>query len=140
MTIIMPRPRTRAMTPGMEAAERAADHADREHSPFFWSANALEHVRVYAETHPGPFMGEDVRQWATDEGFPSAPTHRAWGAVMARAKRMGYIRRVGAKMTENTNMRSHGTYSALWVSLICGEQIEPCCPTCFRPFDVTAGR
>jgi hypothetical protein len=91
--------------------ERAVEHAD--HAVDGWSDWALEAVRQYASRHPDdPFLTEDVRDWAWKRGLPKAPDDRAWGAVMQRARRAGYIGNVGYRSARSSNLSP----KILWTS------------------------
>lgn len=89
--------------------ERAVDHADREIPS--WSDVALEYVRQYARNH-GEFLSEEPRQYAESRGLPDPPDKRAWGAVMLRAARAGYIRKIG--YAQANDPRVHGSINTLW--------------------------
>jgi len=91
--------------------ERSVEHADQVMDG--WSDWALEAVRQYAGGHPDPFLTEDVRDWAAKRGLPKPPDDRAWGAVMQRAKRAGYIDNVGYGSARSSNLSP----KILWVSI-----------------------
>lgn len=92
---------------GHEAAEKAADHAERQEPG--WKDMAFEafcaHGRVAIE-----FTTEDVRLAFPD--LPPAPDQRAWGAVALRAKKDGMVQHVRyVKMKERHN---HAAPKSLW--------------------------
>lgn len=98
---------------GHAAADSAARHADRVSKD--WSDQALEMLRWYSLTHPD-VMAEDVRQFATALGLPKPPELRAWGAVMLRGKRAGFIKHAG--WTTAKDPRVHSNPVGTWKSLV----------------------
>jgi hypothetical protein len=92
---------------GDDGASRAARHADDE-SPN-WTSVAVEHVRAYARRFDS-FVAEDVRWYAEIHGFPPAPTARAWGSVMKRARKEGIITADGYAPAVSSN----GGPKTLW--------------------------
>lgn len=89
---------------------RAEDHAERE-SPG-WSDRALGMLRQYAAEIGGRFQAEDVRAFAKARGLEDAPSARAWGGVIVRARRMGVIKFVGYENVKNK--LAHATPAAVW--------------------------
>ena len=57
-----------------------------------WVYAALEYVRTFNREQ---FLAEDVRRYAENDGLPLPPSKRAWGGVIVRAKKLGYIKRIG---------------------------------------------
>jgi hypothetical protein len=95
-----------------QAAQLAADHADRVHDG--WSDMALRAFREYAETHE-MFATEDVI--AASPQVPSAPDARAWGHIVRKAKREGMI--VKSDRTRPTkHAHAHGRDVKVWRSNI----------------------
>ncbi len=80
----------------------SVDHADRE--VIGWSDEAVALVRLFAVGHIGEFLTENVREWAYASGLPLPPDGRAWGAVMRRAERFGYVRAVGYRAARSSNL------------------------------------
>lgn len=95
------------------AIERAGAHADAT-SPE-WRDRALSLVRDYAMTH-AELIGESVREHAESIGFPTPPDKRAWGSVMVRAAKAGYVRKVGWTTASAPNV--HKNPVSLWRSLL----------------------
>lgn len=96
----------------VEGAERAAAHADRVTPK--WSDIALEYLRAFMRAKGrAAFMTEDVRM-AADRGtyVPPAPDARAWGAVILRAKRLGWL--VHAGYAPNKDPSCHGSPKSVW--------------------------
>lgn len=98
---------------GHAAADAAARRADRVSED--WSDRALEVLRVYCLSHPD-VMSEDVRQAADAQDLPKPPELRAWGAVMLRGKRAGFIEHAG--FTRAKDPRVHSNPVGTWKSLI----------------------
>lgn len=78
-----------------------------------WNLVASEALIEYVSTHSGPFMIEDVREWARK--VPVPPSNRAWGAVVLQAARNGLIKKVGYGVTMNP--RSHRTPATMWMAV-----------------------
>lgn len=92
----------------------AADHADAVDPN--WTNRAFGMLEQYARTHY-EFMGEDVRQWAHDEGgLPLPPDGRAWGFVIVRGLKEGLYECVGYRKTRIPP--AHATPRAIWRSAI----------------------
>jgi len=89
---------------GMEQAEDAAISRVRD-----WPEQALQYIKDYPGTQ---FMTEEVRVWAYKMGLPPAPSARAWGSVIATAKRLGIVRHIGYRSVSNPN--AHATPASLW--------------------------
>jgi len=90
-----------------DGMHRAVDHADAVvHS---WSDRAGELLLEYAAQR-GPWMVEDLREWARASGLPSPPDGRAWGAVVRRAARAGSIVRVGWHEAKSSNLSMKGLW------------------------------
>ena len=90
-----------------DGMQRAVDHADAVvHS---WSDRAGELLLEYAAQR-GPWMVEDLREWAYVHGLPSPPDGRAWGAVVQRAARAGSIVRVGWCEAKSSNLSPKGLW------------------------------
>lgn len=86
---------------GLLAAEKCADKAGEP-----WKEDALEAVRDYAK-HGKSFVTEDVRASRPDL---EAHDDRAWGAVMQKARKLGYIEACGARAV----VSSRGGYKTVW--------------------------
>ncbi len=60
-----------------------------------WHDRAMERVKAYANFNAA-FMAEDVGEWSVrNTGLPAPPEPRAWGGVMYRAWRDGWIEPTG---------------------------------------------
>lgn len=90
--------------------QESIDHAEQEHEG--WSTQALDALRRFIELKTEPFMAEEVRLWAHNNGLPKPPSARAWGSIMLMAKRRGWIRFVGYGITNNP--KCHCTPAGLW--------------------------
>ncbi|NDB65562.1 MAG: hypothetical protein EB168_07840 [Euryarchaeota archaeon] len=89
---------------GMQAA---ASNAEANSSG--WQERAIQCVRDFPQDE---FLTEDVRQWAHNNGLEEPPHARAWGAVMANARRLGIIYSVGYRKVRNP--KAHRTPATLW--------------------------
>jgi hypothetical protein len=97
-----------------EGIKRAVDHADEKNEG--WSDMAFYFLKEYCKVTE-EFMTEDVRMWAQRRGLRN-PTHRrAWGAVVVRAIKEGFIERKGYAPVKTAT--SHCTPASVWKSLIC---------------------
>lgn len=96
-----------------EGAQRAVDHAERKHPG--WYDQATEFVRQYALDHH-EFMCEAARRFAEARGIAPPPDKRAWGSVMTRAARAGYVRKIGFACA--TDPKVHMNPAGLWKSLL----------------------
>jgi hypothetical protein len=84
----MPQPTLFPDPPALLAAERARDAAMEQaaaNAPAGWEARATDWLRSYLETH-----AEYVPDTANREG-PEPPERRAWGGVVRRALRLGWM-------------------------------------------------
>lgn len=81
-----------------------------------WSVQARWHLERFLRLYPDrKFQAEDLRAWAYQRGLPKPPNHRAWGAIISRAKRERLIQFVGYENVENP--KAHATPAAVWVSV-----------------------
>lgn len=96
-----------------EGIQQAVDHAD-DFAPD-WSVKAYELLKKFLNNHVGPFMAEEVRSYAEMIQFPSPPSQRAWGGIIARAAREGLIEGRGYAPVRNVN--AHRTPARVWVQV-----------------------
>lgn len=88
--------------------QRALDSAN-EKVPS-WSDRAFAFLLEFI-TRNDEFLAEDVRNEA--KGIvPDPPSKRAWGGVIVRAKKEGYIVSIGFKQVSNP--KAHRTPATLW--------------------------
>ena len=92
--------------------ELAVSHAERE-SPG-WADEALEYARLYALVH-SEFICEDVRGFADRRGFSTPPDGRAWGGVMVRAAKVGYVTKTD-RVACAKDPKVHMNPSSVWRS------------------------
>lgn len=94
-----------------EARERAdtgmqlaTDKADRDQAG--WSDLAYLALEKFCLAHPWKhFLTEDVREWVEKHGMVPAPENaKAWGSVMARAKREKLISSKGYAPARSSNL------------------------------------
>lgn len=86
---------------GLRAADRCADKAGDP-----WKEDAIEAIRHHARRGKS-FTAEDVRASRPDL---AAHDDRAWGSVFQKARRIGYIKPVGAIPVAS----SRGGFKTLW--------------------------
>jgi hypothetical protein len=87
-----------------EGAEIAASKAGEE-----WADHAFSALMHYPRES---FMTEELRTWAHARGLPHPPDGRAWGAVINRARRAGYIESGGYRKT--VQPVSHARPASVW--------------------------
>jgi hypothetical protein len=95
-------------------AERAADHANREHDD--WKELALEAFKAHAQDNL-TFTTEDVIK--ASPSVPVPPDKRAWGAIALAAKRLGLIKFDGYGNSKLAH--AHNRPVTRWFSLVCLE-------------------
>lgn len=82
-----------------DGIQRAAEHAgDR------WRRGARGYLLEYLACHDGPFMAEDVREFAEKRGFDFPPDGRAWGVVFQSAASEKLIVKVGYAPARSSNL------------------------------------
>jgi len=99
---------------GREGANRALDHANAVMP--LWGDRALSAVRAYANSHDR-FLTEDIRAWAHSQGLPRPPDSRAWGGVISRAVKAGWL--VGDGFGRTKYGPGHARPMAIWQSRLC---------------------
>ena len=82
-----------------DGIQRSGDHAGDT-----WRRGARGYLLEYLATHQGPFMAEDVRQYAETHGFAFPPDGRAWGVVFQSAARDRLIVKVGYAPAKSSNL------------------------------------
>lgn len=88
--------------------QRAVDHAEEKVQS--WSDIACTFLIQYIKSGK-EFMVEDVRK-ASAGIVPEPPSLRAWGGVIRRAAKAGFIYRVGYKKV--SNVKAHATPASVW--------------------------
>ena len=89
---------------------RAIDHADKVSS--MWSNRAMQFLSRYLASHQEEFMTENFRSWAENAGLDQPPSGRAYGGIMVRAAKSGWIKSTGYGKT--INPKSHCTPATKW--------------------------
>lgn len=79
--------------------ERAGSHAGEA-----WKRRARGYLLEYLVGRAGPFMAEDVRDFAEGRGLDVPPDGRAWGAVFQAAARERLIRKLGYAPARSSNL------------------------------------
>jgi hypothetical protein len=89
-----------------EAAQRRDKgiHDSAGHAGGEWVDDALTYVEAFTRHTDGPFLGEQVREWAEARGLAAPPDGRAWGAVMQAAKRRHLLRSCGYAPARSSNL------------------------------------
>ena len=78
-----------------------------------WQNKAIHYLKLYISAYPSSkFQAEDVRLWAYKKGLERPPNDRAWGSVIARAKKMQLIIFDGYENVDNPT--AHSTPAAVW--------------------------
>lgn len=86
---------------------QSSSNAESKHPG--WMQEALGYVRDY----PGKrFLVESVRRFAERQGLPIPPSKRAWGSVITKAKRLGYVKAIGFRTVSNP--KAHRTPATYW--------------------------
>ncbi len=86
-----------------EAIQQVVTHAD-ELDPH-WSERAYASLMLYCFQNKEPFITEDVRAWAEEQGLIQRPhDDRAWGAVIKRASKNELIVKVGYAPARSSNL------------------------------------
>jgi hypothetical protein len=75
-----------------------------------WRARALGYVREFVAKVSGPFLAEDIREFAQEHGFDDPPDARAWGVVMQSARREGVVQSFSYAPARSSN----GSPKVLW--------------------------
>jgi len=87
--------------------QKAVDNAEDKHPS--WSDCALSLLVQYPNDE---FMAEQVREFARNRGLPDPPSKRAWGAIIAKAKKMGII--IHVRYDRVSNPKAHRTPASVW--------------------------
>jgi hypothetical protein len=104
------RPIDRAREAGHKAAHEAAAHADAVADDHGWQAAAIAAVVKFAYQRTSPWLLEDARKAAEDDGLEIPPDRRAWGAIVLIMKRDGQIEPAGFQPA----VSSRGGAKTLW--------------------------
>lgn len=91
--------------------KQAIDHADAYSAN--WSQEAYEKLLLFLETHKEPFLAEEFRQFAENNGLESPPSARAYGAIMTRGLREEKIRKTGHGTVSNP--KAHACFATVWI-------------------------
>lgn len=81
-----------------------------ESSGAAWRERALGYVREFVARVNGPFLAEDIREFAQERGFADPPDARAWGVVMQRAAREHIVQSFAYAPARSSN----GSPKVLW--------------------------
>lgn len=94
-----------------QGMQLALDNAEKS-SPG-WGDLAICYLRMFPKK---TFLAEEVRNWSHNNGLAIPPNARAWGGVMVRAKKRGFIKFIGYKSVNNP--KAHRTPASYWEKLI----------------------
>lgn len=75
-----------------------------------WARRALGYVREFAAYADGPFLVEQIREFADAGGFDEPRNAKAWGPVIQEARRQKIIRPCGFAPARS----SHRSPKVLW--------------------------
>lgn len=103
----------KAMDAREQGIERAAAHANAVESE--WTGQALGLLVAFAKEYGKPFLIEQARKYAEENGLPLPPDARSWGAVTRRAsakKRIEKTGNVGAAASSNCSLKPLWRYCA----------------------------
>lgn len=90
--------------------EEAVKHADQVHPN--WSESALEYLKVFLAHRKSPFLCEDFRE-AAENVLPAPPSLRSYGAVILKAAKAGWVKKLGYAKVRN--VKAHRTPANLWI-------------------------
>lgn len=91
--------------------QQAQDHAEAVNPG--WSERAMAMlVRYLKQMQDTQFQNEDFRVWAEREGLATPPHLRAYGSIMAKARKAGMIRAVGYEAVDNPT--AHQAFARVW--------------------------
>lgn len=94
---------------GMAQAE---SHANAVHpEPIKWSDQAEYFLKNWARPET-PFTVEQAVK-ASEGVIPQPPTNKAWGGVIVRLKRQGFVKALG--IVKATKASSHTGYITQWI-------------------------
>jgi len=97
-----------------EGIRTAVGHADDEIQD--WSSKAyIFFIEKYLKNNDGNFKAEDVRSYAALVDFPLPPSARAWGGIMMKARKDGFIDLVGIGPVRNA--KAHRANAATWIRI-----------------------
>ena len=93
-----------------EGMARAVEHADAIYPE--WSDVALSLLRTWCASRIGQQFLAETPRGALEKMLPVPPDKRAWGAVMLRAAKAGYIEKVGYGACQAPNV--HRSICTMW--------------------------
>jgi hypothetical protein len=86
---------------GHQMAKLSSDRADRELGD--WSDKALNLFLEFANSTSDPFLVEQARAYAEDNGLTPPPDARAWGHIVRSARRSEKIVSCGFALAKSSN-------------------------------------
>lgn len=101
--ITSPQARKRAAERRDLGMERAETHANRVTPE--WTERATEIFRTYCEHREEDFLTENFIVWAREKyNFVAPKDGRAWGSIVSRAARIGWITCIGSDPAVTSNL------------------------------------
>ena len=94
-----------------EGIAAATEHAEKVRPG--WTDDAVEMIRRYVDHIKAPFLIEDARAWAYQQGLDEPPSLSAWGAVPRRAAKLGIIHHSGT-MAPTKSAGGHKDEKVVW--------------------------
>lgn len=102
---------TEADTLQAEGIAAATEHAEKVRPG--WTDDAVAMVGRYADHIKAPFLIEDARAWAYEQGLDEPPSLSAWGAVPRRAAKLQLIHHSGT-MAPTKSAGGHKDEKVVW--------------------------
>lgn len=97
-----------------EGIKKAVSHANKENRD--WSSKAyIFFIDKFLKENNGNFKAEDVRSYAALVDFPLPPSARAWGGIMMKARKDGFIELVGIGPVRNA--KAHRANAGTWIRI-----------------------
>lgn len=93
-----------------EGIEKAKDHAEKADPG--WGDHALRLLRAFRQN---TFLTEELRLYAYQNGLPRPPDDRAWGSVIAKARKQKMI--TFLRYEKVRNPKAHCRPATVWRKL-----------------------
>jgi hypothetical protein len=90
----------------------AAEHAEREHPN--WNKDAIHLLQIFCQFKGlgNTFTAEEFREYAEAKKLPEPPSLRAYGSVILKCSRAGFIAHAG--YTKVKNPKAHRATASVW--------------------------
>lgn len=93
--------------------KKAVANANKKTSD--WSKMAYNYFVAFLNDRHTPFMCEDARVYAEQNGLPEPPSKRAWGMIILKAKKESIITRCGMGTVKNPN--ANNANASIWTKI-----------------------